>query len=52
MPEPEGLTLDEVEAIFRDISERSLVLGAGFTALAPEDRNVAPVTRLATALSL
>jgi arginase len=52
MPEPDGLTLEEVETIFRDISERSLVLGAGFTALAPDERNVAPVTRLATALSL
>jgi arginase len=52
MPEPEGLTLDEVETIFREISDRSLVLGAGFTALAPDERNVAPVTRLATALSL
>ena len=52
MPEPDGLTLDEVEMIFRDVSQRSLVLGAGFTALAPDDRNVAPVTRLATALSL
>jgi arginase family enzyme len=52
MPEPDGLMLEEVETIFRDISERSLVLGAGFTALAPDERNVAPVTRLATALSL
>jgi arginase family enzyme len=52
MPEPDGLTLDEVETIFRDVSERSLVLGAGFTALAPDERNVAPVSRLATALGL
>jgi arginase len=52
MPEPDGLTLDEVEAMFLDISERSLVFGAGFTALAPDERNVAPVTRLAAALGL
>src|SRR5436190_8051393 len=52
MPEPDGLTLDEVEAAFREICERSLVVGAGFTALAPEERNVEPVTRLAVALGL
>jgi arginase family enzyme len=52
MPEPDGLTLEEVESLFRDIADRSLVLGAGFTALAPDERNVAPVARLATALSL
>jgi arginase family enzyme len=52
MPEPDGLALDEVEAAFREICERSLVVGAGFTALAPEERNVAPVTRLAVALGL
>jgi arginase len=52
MPEPDGLTLDEVEASFRAICERSLVVGAGITALAPEEGNVAPVTRLAAALGL
>jgi arginase family enzyme len=52
MPEPDGLKLDEVEAAFRQISEHSLVVGVGFTALAPEPRNVAPVARLAAALSL
>jgi arginase family enzyme len=52
MPEPDGLKLAEVEAAFRGICERSLVVGAGFTALAPEPRNVAPVSRLATALGL
>jgi len=52
MPEPDGLKLDEVEAAFRQISEHSLVVGVGFTALAPEPQNVAPVARLAAALSL
>jgi arginase len=52
MPEPDGLTLGEVESIFRGVSASSLVIGAGFTALAPDERNVTPVTRLATALSL
>src|SRR5438067_13178817 len=52
MPEPDGLTLDEVESAFSEICDRSLVVGAGFTALAPEARNVEPVTRLAAALGL
>ena len=52
MPEPDGLTLDEVEATFRSICERSPVLGAGFTALEPDERNVEPVSRIAAALGL
>jgi len=52
MPEPDGLSLDEVEAAFREICQRSLVVGAGFTALAPDERNVEPVTSLAAALGL
>jgi arginase family enzyme len=52
MPEPGGLTLDEVEAAFEETCRRSLVLGAGFTALAPDEGNVEPVTRLAAALGL
>jgi arginase family enzyme len=52
MPEPDGLRLDEVESTFRRIRERSLVVGAGFSALVPEPANVAPVTRLASALGL
>ena len=52
MPEPGGLHLAEVEQLFREIGDRSLVLGAGVTALAPEERNVEPVTKLLAALDL
>ncbi|HEX6491252.1 MAG TPA: arginase family protein [Gaiellaceae bacterium] len=52
MPEPGGLTLDEVESVFRDVCERALVLGAGFTACLPDERNLAPLARLAGALGL
>jgi hypothetical protein len=52
MPEPDGLTLDEVEAAFEEICERSLVVGAGVTALAPDERNVEPITRLTASLGL
>jgi arginase len=52
MPEPGGLRLDEVERVFAEVRERSLVLGAGITALAPTERNVEPVTKLVAALGL
>jgi arginase len=52
MPEPGGLKLGEVEQIFRDLRERTIVLGAGITALMPDKRNVEPVARLAAALGL
>jgi arginase family enzyme len=52
MPEPDGLSLDEVEAVLRDVDERVSVLGAGFTGLSFEPSNVEPLTRLAAALRL
>jgi arginase len=52
MPEPGGLRLDEVEALFRQVRERAPVLGAGFSALVPDARNVRPLSRLARALGL
>ena len=52
MPEPGGLTLDEVEQLLARVRERSTILGAGFSALAAEPANVEPLTRLALALGL
>jgi arginase len=52
MPEPGGLTVDEVEAILQEVDRRASVLGAGFTGLSFEPTNVAPLTRLAGALGL
>jgi arginase len=52
MPEPGGLTLDEVDELLRRIRERASVLGAGFSGLAAEPANVDPLTRLALALGL
>ena len=52
MPEPDGLRLRQVEEVFGEIRDRSPVLGAGVTALAPAKRNVEPVTRLLAALNL
>ena len=52
MNQPGGLSLREVEQLFEEIRGRTVVLGAGFTALAPDERNVEPLTRLASALGL
>jgi arginase len=52
MPEPGGLSVDEVESIFRDVAEQGAVLGAGLTGLAPDERNVEALTRLCRALGL
>ena len=52
MPEPGGLTLDEVDELLRGIRGRVSVLGAGFSGLAAEPANVEPLTRLALALGL
>jgi arginase family enzyme len=52
MPEPGGLSVDEVEQLLRRVRERTAVLGAGFSGLAAEPENVEPLTRLAAALGL
>lgn len=52
MPEPDGLTLDEVESLFSGLRERSTVVGAGLTGLAPDPDNVARLERLTHALGL
>jgi arginase family enzyme len=52
MPEPGGLTVEEVEAILRDLAASHTVVGAGISGLAPEERNVEPLERLCTALGL
>jgi arginase family enzyme len=49
MPEPGGLSLDEVESLLRSVRGQSPVLGAGFSALRPEKRNLAVISRLASA---
>jgi arginase family enzyme len=50
MPEPEGLSVAEVEALFARLRDGATVLGAGVSGLAPDERNVEPVSRLLRAL--
>jgi arginase len=52
MPEPGGLPVAEVERLFEKVCGCTAVLGAGFSGLAPEPANVAPLTRLCAALGL
>ena len=50
MPEPDGLSVAEVETLLRDLPLP--LAGAGFSGLTPDDRNVEPLTRFAKALGL
>ena len=50
MPEPGGLRLGEVEDLLASVRRDNPVLGAGLSGLAPEPRNVEPLTRLCRAL--
>jgi arginase family enzyme len=52
MPEPGGLRLADVESLFTGLRGEATVLGAGVSGLAPDERNVAPVTRLLGSLGL
>jgi arginase len=52
MPEPDGMSLDEAETLLRDLAASTQILGLGLSGLVPDERNVAPATRLATALGL
>jgi arginase family enzyme len=50
MPEPDGLAVDEVESLLETVRDEKPVLGAGFTALLPDESNVPPLARLGSAL--
>jgi arginase family enzyme len=52
MPEPDGLRLGEVERLFGELRERSTVVGAGLTGLAPDPENVPKLQQLTKALGL
>ena len=52
MPEPAGLRVDDVEALFARVRARAAVVGAGLSGLAPDPASVAPLERLCTALGL
>jgi arginase family enzyme len=52
MPEPGGIPLADAEALLATVRQLSEVGGAGFSGVAPDPANVAPLERLAGALGL
>ncbi len=52
MPEPGGLSRQEVERILAELAGRTKVLGAGFSGLSFEPANIEPLTAFAAALAL
>ncbi len=52
IPEPGGLVLADAEALLRRIAAAKPLVGAGFTGLVAEPRNVGPLERLCAALGL
>lgn len=49
MPEPGGLSLADVDEVLHAARARSPILGVGFTAFLPEERNVPALSHLAAA---
>jgi arginase family enzyme len=49
MPEPGGLSVAELEDVLGFARERSPILGVGFSAFLPDERNAAALSRLARA---
>jgi arginase len=52
MPEPDGLSVDEVEGLLAGLAEQKTIVGAGFTGLVPDERNVPVLERLLAALRM
>ena len=50
MPEPDGLSLAEVDDTLSSVREQKPILGAGFTAFLPDERNIPALSRLSVAL--
>jgi len=52
MPEPEGPSVEEVEAVLREVASRATLAGMGVTGHLRDERNVPVVSRLLTAAGL
>jgi len=52
MPEPDGLALEEVEALFVRLRVEAEIVGAGVSGLLPDESNVPKVAQLLSALGL
>jgi arginase len=52
MPVPGGMAVAETEALLRGVASEAAVVGAGFTGLLPDAKNLEPAARLGAALGL
>jgi arginase len=52
MPEPDGLSVAEAEALLAALADAAPVVGLGFSGLIADERNIEPVTRLSRAAGL
>ncbi len=52
MPVPGGLAVADTEALLRGVAADAAVVGAGFTGLLPDSKNLEPAVRLGAALGL
>jgi arginase len=52
MPEPDGPSVDEVETLLRELAAARTVVGAGFSGLTADERNLEPIRRFCDALRL
>jgi arginase family enzyme len=51
-PVPGGMTVAETEALLRSVASNAAVVGAGFSGLLPDAKNIEPGVRLGAALDL
>jgi arginase family enzyme len=52
MPEPDGLRVEEVEALLSELAAARTVVGAGFSGLTADERNLEPLRRFCDALGM
>jgi arginase len=52
MPEPEGLSVEAVESLLRELAGRTSIAGMGLTGLTPAPENVPAMTRILAAAGL
>jgi arginase len=49
IPEPDGMSADELESLLRDLASRTTIAGMGVTGLLPTERNAALASRMLAA---
>ena len=52
MPEPDGLSVDQADALFKRLADRGTVVGAGLSGLRLEPLSIGPLERLTASLGL